>query len=276
MKNMKKRKRNVGNLLKQKKGQVTIFIIVAVVIVVLSVLIYMFYPKIKGNFSFYEKNPSAFIHDCLEKEIKDSAIRISEQGGSISPEHYFIYDDKRVEYLCYNEEYYLTCVVQQPMLYNHIESEIKENIKEKAKTCFEDLENTYKGKGYAVDLKQGEMNVELIPKKIAISFNSTLTLTKGKTETYKSFNIFVKNNLYELVSIANSIVEWETTYGDSETTTYMNNYHDLKVEKKKHTDGTTIYILTDSNTGNKFQFASRSLAWPPGYGASEVYVSQLT
>ena len=74
------------------------------------------------------------------------------------------------------------------------------------------------------------------------------------------------NNLYELASIAESIVEWEATYGDSETTTYMNYYHDLKVEKKKQTDGTTIYIVTNRDTRNKFQFASRSVAWPPGYG----------
>jgi len=55
------------------------------------------------------------------------------------------------------------------------------------------------------------------------------------------------------------------TFGDAETTTYMNYYRDLKVEKKKKTDGTTVYIITDRNDGNKFQFASRSIAWPPGY-----------
>ena len=44
----------------------------------------------------------------------------------------------------------------------------------------------------------------------------------------------------------------------------MNYYHDLKVEKNKQTDGSTIYILTERDTENKFQFASRSVAWPPG------------
>jgi len=77
--------------------------------------------------------------------------------------------------------------------------------------------------------------------------------------------VILNNNLYELVSIVNSILNWEARYGDSETTIYMNYYHDLKVEKKKQSDGSTIYILTDRNTLDKFQFASRSVAWPPGY-----------
>ena len=35
-----------------KKAQVTIFIIIAIIIVVLGILIYMFYPKIKASFGF--------------------------------------------------------------------------------------------------------------------------------------------------------------------------------------------------------------------------------
>jgi hypothetical protein len=42
-------------------------------------------------------------------------------------------------------------------------------------------------------------------------------------------------------------------------------YPDVKVEKKKQSDGTKVYIITDRNTGEKLQFATRSLAWPPGY-----------
>ena len=92
-----------------------------------------------------------------------------------------------------------------------------------------------------------------------------LTLTKGGAEKYDSFRVVLNNNLYELVSITNSILNLEARYGDAETTIYMNYYHDLKVEKKKQSDGTTIYILTDRNNKNQFQFASRSVAWPPGY-----------
>ena len=106
--------------------------------------------------------------------------------------------------------------------------------------------------------------MELLPQRVFVSFEKDLTLTKGDAERCDKIDVVIDNNLYELVSISNSILNMETKYGDSETTIYMNYYHNLKVEKKKQSDGTTIYILTHRDTGNKFQFASRSVAWPPG------------
>ncbi len=250
-----------------RKGQVTIFIIIAVIIVALVFLVYSFYPQIKTNFGFGEKTPQAYIQACIEENIKDAAANLSLQGGSLAPENYILYENSKVEYLCYTEEYYKTCIVQQPMLKQHIESEIENDIKEEVKTCFDSLEESYRNRGYNVNLKRGVTNIELLPQKIVSAFNSSLVLTKsGNSEKYDSFRIVLNNNLYELVGITDSILEWEATYGDAETTVYMDYYHNLKVEKKKQSDGSTVYIITDRNTENKFQFASRSVAWPAGYG----------
>ena len=65
--------------------------------------------------------------------------------------------------------------------------------------------------------------------------------------------------------IASSISNWEAKYGDSETMNYMIYYPNLKVEKKKQGDGTTIYIITDKESEDKFMFASRSLVLPAGF-----------
>jgi len=253
-----------------KKGQVTIFIIAAVVVVAVGVLLYLSYPQIGINLGFESQNPSEYIQDCISDDITNSVNKLSSQGGSLEPEHYVVYNNQKIEYLCYTSEYYKTCVVQQPMLKNHIEKEIKGDIDDKIKTCFDDLEKSYQKKGYEVNLRRGDFDVELLPKRIAVTFDNSLTLTKESSETYDSISVIVNNNLYELVSITNSIINWETSYGDAETTTYMNYYHDLGVEKKLQSDGTTVYILTDLNNENKFQFASRSVAWPPGYGIDEV------
>ncbi len=249
-----------------KEGQVTIFIIIAIVIVALGILIYMFYPEIKSTIGVETKNPSAYLQDCLEPDIKNSIEELALQGGSINPPHYIMYNGKRIEYLCYTNEYHKACVMQQPLLDNHIEEEIKNNIQKKAKECLNSLKESYENRNYQVNLKQGDIKVELIPKRILVKLNYPMTLSKENTETHDSFDVIVNNNIYELVSIANSILNWEANYGDAETTLYMNAYHDLKVEKLKQTEGSIIYILTDRNNLNKFQFASRSFAWPPGYG----------
>ena len=263
-KNFASRSRRQLLKLGQSRGQVTIFIIVAIIIIVLGVLLYLFFPQIQTTLGLTDRNPSAFMQTCMGDEIKETVKILSLQGGSLNPKNYFLYDNERIEYLCYTNEYYIPCVVQQPILKQHIENEIKNNIESKTDSCFESLKNSFESQGYIVNFNRGETNVELLPQRIIVTFEKDLSLTKGDTETYDQLDVVINNNLYELISISNSILNMESKYGDSETTIYMNYYHDLKVEKKKQSDGTTIYILTNRDTGDKFQFASRSIAWPPG------------
>ncbi len=249
----------------KKRGQVTIFIIIAIVIVALVVLGFLVYPQIKTNIATGETGPSLFIQTCMEDAIKDTVEKVSLQGGSVEPKFFVLHDNEKVEYLCYTNEYYRTCVVQQPLLKPHIEKEIKEDIEDEAEDCFDSLEKNYQKQGYEVNLRKGAMNVELLPKRVVANFNYTLTLTKTDTQRYDSFVIVLNNNIYELSAIASSIVEWETTYGDADVGTYMTYYNDLKVEKEIKSEGTKVYIITDRNTGNKFQLASRSGVLPAGY-----------
>ncbi len=250
---------------KNHRGQVTIFIILAIIIVALGFLIYSFYPQIKSSLGAPEQNPQGFIQSCIEDDIKNAVSELSPQGGSINPQHYLMYQDNKIEYLCYTNEYYKPCTVQQPLLKQHIQTEIKNAIDKKVDACFNSLKQNYIKKGYDVQLTPGSKNVELLPKRIVSTFNYSLTLTKGSTQKYNPFSVVLNNNLYELSSIANSIIEWETLYGDAETTTYMIYYHDLKVEKILRENDGKIYVLTDRNTGNKFEFAIRGQILPAGY-----------
>ncbi len=271
---MKKRLEEGLPVSDNKKAQVTVFVIIAISLIVLIIILYYFYPSIKSSLDFSEKNPVQVLQECLEDKIQEAASTAAKQGGSINPGFYYNYNNTKIEYLCYTEEYYKTCVMQQPMLKRHIENEIKNVIRDEAEGCMSFLKESFEKKGYSVSLNRGVMEVELLPKIIAVTFsNSSISLSKGEeaAKKYENLKVIVNNNLYELIGIANSILNWEARYGDAETTVYMNYYHDLKVEKKKQSDGTTIYILTDRNTGDVLQFASRSVAWPAGYGADKVY-----
>jgi hypothetical protein len=248
-----------------KKGQVTIFIIISILIIAAAVLVYMFYPKITTTFGTQENTPQSYIQTCIEKEISDTAKTLSLQGGSLDPQNYIMDNNTKIDFLCYTNDYYRQCLIQQPMLKQHIESEIKNKILTDANNCFSSLKTNYEKQGYTAELKSGTISVELLPKRIITTFNYSLTMTKGDTQKYDSFVVILNNNLYELTSIANSIIQWESLYGDAEVTAYMTYYHDLKVEKKLVNNKGKIYTITDRNTGNKFQFASRSQIWPAGY-----------
>ncbi len=259
-----------SSMLNQKGGQLTIFIIAAIAIVAFGAVIYFLFPQVLVNFGIGTNNPQVFLQTCLEEEIENAIEKVSLQGGSLNPELSILYQDNEIEYLCYQSQYYLPCVMQQPLLRLHIESEIKRAVTENAETCLDSLKDSFERKGFEVSFNQKDIEVELLPERIAVIFGNDITLTKEDSQRYERLSIFFNNNLYELVGIANSILNWEATYGDSETTTYMFYYPDLKVEKLKQTDGSTIYILTNRDSGNKFQFASRSVAWPPGVGAGGV------
>ena len=247
-----------------KKGQLTIFVIVALVIVGFAVLAYLFFPRILVGFGISSDNPNEFIQACMEKSIGDAVEKISVQGGSLNPENYILYQDNKIQYICYTQEYYAQCAMQQPLLNQIIENEISRGIKNTEDECFDAMKKSFENQGYNVNLKRGGTVVEMLPKKISIAFNNELTLTKDSSRRYEKINVFLNNNLYELTSIADSIANWEARYGNAETTLYMNYYHDLKVEKLLQGDGSKIYILTERNSGDKFQFATRSVVTPPG------------
>lgn len=250
------------------KGQVTIFIIIGIVAIALVVLFFLFSTEIKSAFGFGSENPSEYLQNCIEDELLENLEMISLSGGTIEPEHYFTYDDQQVQYLCYTNEYYVPCIIQIPTLVNSVENSLKESISEKAEFCLDSLKKDFENKGYEATLNKKAISVELVPKKVELDFNSALTLKKNEIKTFESIKVEIPNNLYEILSIAQSILDYETTYGDAETTIYMDYYPNLKVEKKKQSEGTTIYIITDRKTEDKFMFASRSVAWPPGYASS--------
>lgn len=268
----KEEKRELNKIegsMNNKKGQVTIFVIIGVVLVVAAIVIFMFWPQIRTSFAISSDNPEIFLKNCLEDEVNENLEIISLQGGSLSPQHYFIYDGNKVEYLCYQEENYIPCVVQRPLLKNHIENEISNSIQNTGGKCLDSLKENLEKRGYSVTLNKQEFETEILPGKVVISTNSSISAKKDESNynygSENKLNVILDNNLYELSTIAISIISSEVEYGDSETTNYMNYYRDLKVEKKEQSEGTRVYILTDTEREEQFMFASRSVVFPPGY-----------
>ena len=121
------------NVVSSKRSQVTLFIIIAIVIV--AVIFLLFYSKISDV--FVPSTPEIQLQSCVEDELEEAIELVSARGGSIEPEHGFMYGGENIEYLCYTNEYYQTCSNQQPLLKQHIEREILDYIEPEAKNCIE-------------------------------------------------------------------------------------------------------------------------------------------
>lgn len=244
-----------------KRSQVTIFIIIALLILI--ILIVLFARTNLGNI-FAGKSSIQQFEDCARVYVEQGIEILSKQGGSINPENYYLYDGNKVEYVCYSEANLQNCVMQKPILKNTIEDEILKYSENKINNCLQEVKKSLEKNGYEVLMKEPKIKIELIPDNVLVDMNLGLKITRDGTENYENLKLGVKSKIYNFIMIASSIMAWETRFGDSETLNYMLYYPSIKVEKKKQGDSSKIYILTDRETEEKFMFAVRSFAIPPG------------
>lgn len=249
-------------MVKVKKGQISVFIILGILMLV--VLILLFARDTRFNNIFSAKSPYQEIEECIQNSIQEGLDILSLQGGVIESQNYVLYKGNKVDYICYSENYYEKCIMQKPIIINTIRDELTKYSKPKIKSCLESIKSKYEKRGYIIGMKDPEISFDIVPDNVLADVNANLVIEKDSVENYNSIKTGIKSKIYNFALIAGSISQWETRYGDSETMNYMLYYPSLKVEKKKQSEGSTIYILTDRDSDEKFYFASRSIAVPAG------------
>ena len=249
-----------------KRGQIAIFVIVALVIVGAVIAVYA-YPRLSALIAPKEIIPAEYLRTCVEPEVKRVIELLAKQGGEENPVGFANYLDVKIKYLCYTSEYYKTCTVQQPLLITQFNKESSRMLTSRANQCARNLITEYEKRGYSVSSSAISSNISIESGRIRLDFWAPMTVTKEDySKTFDKFDASVSSEMYNLLSIATSILDYETTYGDSATELYLNYYPNLKIEKIKLEDGVKVYKLTNVVTKEIFQFATRSLVWPPGYG----------
>ena len=248
--------------MKLKKGQVSIFIILGILIVV--VLLLLFSRDAGFDTIFAKQSPYQEIEGCAQTAIQEGLDILMLQGGVIESENYFRYEGKKIDYVCYSENEYENCIMQKPILTNTIRDELVKYSTPKIKSCLNSVKSSLEGRGYSVVMRDPEIVIDLVPDNVLVDMNLGLRIEKTGVESFDHIRTGIKSKIYNFALITSSISQWETRYGDSETLNYMLYYPSLKVEKKKQSEGTTIYILTDRDSNEKFYFASRSIAVPAG------------
>lgn len=248
------------------RGQIGVYVLVAIG-VVLVVVVLALYPRFRGGGIEQVQDPSSFLTTCLESRVQSTLSTLLKNGGYLKPEGFLVYQDEPIAYLCYTTENYKPCIVQQPLIKEHNEEELTRALQEPVRECMRQLQQAYERQGYRATVGAGKgPDVSVIPGKLVVTIDLPLTLTKETTRTYRTFQLSYPSELYDLSYIVTSIIDFESTLGDSETTTYIQYYPDLKITKLRLGDGSTLYEVTHVVSKEAFRFASRSLVFPPGYG----------
>ncbi len=249
-----------------KRGQISIFVIIALVIVVVAVVyLLMRSPRLEGDDE--RATPHQFLSSCLESSVQPILAELGAQAGMTAPEGFIVYNESKVPYLCYTSEYYKPCVVQQPDVLGAFESSLSGALQEEAERCMKEFEAAYERRGYSVARAGTRVNASFTPGKLQVQLRAPVTMNKEVSRTYQTFDLSYASQYYDLASIATSILDYESSYGDSETTTYLQYYPDLKIQKIKLSDGSKIYRVSNVVSKEEFTFATRSLAWGAGYPA---------
>ena len=254
------------NLSRPKLAQVTIFIMIAIVIVA-GIIVYFLWVEP----SYVQKKGARLsgFDGCVQDAIEAELAVIGEKAGYVESEFTYLYQGKEIGYLCYTNLYYKPCIMQEPFLKQHVEANLKMAIAGKINECYAGSIAELRGKGH--DIQSGTIRFEVLlePEQVVIQIDAP---TSVSGQRFTNFDSKIPNPIYNMLMIATSILQYETKYGDSDTSSIMFLYPNLIIDKIKRSDGTTIYILTDKQSGTKFQFASRSFALPAGYGVGSGLV----
>ncbi len=254
----------------KRKGQVTVFIIVAVMIVAAIVLFFLLRGRqVIEIFKPTMLEPQGYIEKCVRDATSEAISIMLPQGGYITPTNYKLYENNKVAYLCYNENYYESCINQEPVYIKHLESEIKKYISPKVADCVYSLSEELKDRGYVVNYDDADIDVDVVPGKVKVEVNNDFEMSKNEEhKKYDSFKVLKVSPLFELANVAKEIVNQEAKYCNFEYVGFMLFYPRYDIDKKSVGAGDTaskIYIIGDRITNKKLYIAVRSCAIPPGF-----------
>jgi len=240
------------------KGQVTIFILVAIMTVSIVLIFFLW---AKPTYLLGESEGLGF-ENCVRDAMEPVIDELGETAGFANAGFSYPYGGQEFVYLCYTNDYYKTCTVQVPFLRTNFQDQIEKVMEEKIGVCYDNSIDDLKSQGYSVSSGDVDYEILIEPGVVRVEIDAPTTVGSQK---FARFNVRVNSPIYEMVMISTSILQSEAKYGDSDISEMMRFYPDYIIDKIKRDDGTTIYILESKLFGTKFQFASRSLAWPAGY-----------
>ncbi len=254
-----------------KKGQVTIFVIVAVLIVAVIAIFFLFkLGVVPTSGSNAEENPEQFLASCIEGGLREKISTILSQGGYISNplNKSFKFSEEKeatdIAYLCYTQNDYLPCINQEALLIQHLKKEIRGGIKKQVRDCFTDLTKSLSKKGYVVDATYKDFEVDLISKKIILKIDAKISLTKKENSIKREkFNLVFNSRFYDLAIVVQEIVSQEARFCNFEQLGFMLFYPEYEIKKFRAGED-IIYRVKHRKTQEEFKFIIRGCVIPAG------------
>jgi hypothetical protein len=247
-----------------KRGQVTIFIILALIIVIGFFIIFLLRhpPETK---LFDENNPQAYIESCVREATEDAIELIDMHGGDVEPKGFTLHENIERIYLCYTDEFFARCVNQRPLLVEHIEREITDYIRPRIENCFATLEKGLESRYDIVTSDDLNIVTKLQTKNVVVKIDKDFKMTRDDmSREYNHFEMHMVHPIYNFAEIAMEIVDQEIKYCHFEDVGFMILHPRYDIKYFIYGDSDIVYQIEEIATKQKFTFAVRGCIIPAG------------
>src|SRR3989344_8741399 len=242
-----------------KRGQIAIFVIVAIILVVAIVIVFI---VARGNKPIIstgqEETPARFVDSCVRESAEQVMREMMIQGGVIEPRDFVMYENSKITYLCKNVNYYEPCVNQYPLYITHLHDKLLNAVREDIQGCFNSLKAELEAKNYVVQMSTFSMSLELKPSVIEFDIPTRMKIEKnGVVQDINGFNTKVKSSLYDTGVVVNEILRQEAEYCNFENVGFSLLYPSFDIRRNGLSDGTKIYDIKYKLTGEEMILAVR-------------------
>jgi hypothetical protein len=247
-----------------KRGQVTIFIILGVLLVFAIVVGLLLFNKKIETSDGVQVNPVPMVRECVKDSISESIGKIMSGGGLLDFGHFATYDGEFYNYLCYQSEDSLGCYNNYPALKSIIETNIRQDTLSAVQKCFDIMREDFESRGFVVIGDATTYSISVFPGEVHAALEKEITVSMGNSSiSVKNFDTTVHSALYDLVEISRGIVNDESQYCTFDHVGHMFLYPEYDIKKVALGSG-RIYSVSNRRTNEKFKFAVRSCPSPAG------------
>lgn len=247
---------------RDKKGQLTIFIILGIILAIS--IIFVFFILLKPSTKVDPKNnPEGYIIDCIEDAISETEKNIMPQAGHLTFNDYILFNNKEIPYLCHTPNNLEICKVKEPQLKEFIESNIEEDTIDTIENCFAELREIFSESSYSQEATEYEIDIS--KGRLKATVNKQISFTRdGETQTINQFVFEKASSIYDLIVLTTIILTQETLC-DCQTESCSSDVLELSKLNRNFeinlfvtSQNEKIYNMTDIRNNEKFAFSVRN------------------
>lgn len=252
-----------GKIIRNEKAQLTIFVIIAMLIVVAILMIFLL---VKGSLVNLKnaEDVRASADDCISKTVKDAEELIIAHGGYVVSANQTIrYDNEDIAYLCYTSNNNELCTNIEPMLIEKMQQEIHNYIQPSVESCFNNIKQRLGNNAYQESAT--EFAVEIIPENIKVIISKNISfVVDNEIKSIETFDSTLKSALYYFAKLSNSIINEEVNCDcgnvacNADVIKLNGDYTNFQTSRFVTGENEKVYSIKEFSSDKIFRFGVRN------------------